>query len=89
MTTIQRIDVLSIGRVSLILGGAVGLVIGVLYFLLVLLAGSLVWAIAAWVGSVIGYMLITSILGMLYAWIYNIASSLIGGIKVELVYDES
>ena len=89
MTTIQRVGVMSVGGISLVLGGVIGLIIGGVYFLIVLLMGSFVWAVAAWIASVIGYMIITPLFGMLYAWLYNLASGLIGGIKVELVYDDS
>ena len=84
MTTLRRVGVMSVGKFSMVMCGFIGVLIGVIYFLVLLFVTDFIWALLALFGSVIGYGLIGFLGGLLYAWLYNVVAGIIGGIELEL-----
>lgn len=96
--TLKRIDAVSVGKVLAVLYGLLGLIIG-LVVTLVSIMGSAVGAAAsgsneAWFGLLFGagaivalpifYAVVGFIGGLIMSTLYNVASSWVGGIEVEL-----
>ena len=87
VTVIQKIDVLSAGKIGIIFGALIGFLIGILYFVVFLWIVEWFLALAGWIVCLIGYTIFTAIISMLYALIYNISARKVGGLKLYLKWE--
>ena len=89
MTVVRRIGVLSVAKITGVIGALVGLVFGIPFGVVAYFAGptsalgAAGWAVSAAVPLLYGALGVAG--GALYAWLYNIVSGWVGGIEVELV----
>ena len=81
MTTVRRLGVMSVGKISLVVYGLIAGLIGV--FVALFTAGPLT-ALGLLIGIPIFYGIIGFFGGILTAWIYNLVAGWVGGIKMEL-----
>ena len=84
MTVIQKIDVVSAGKIGIIFGALIGFLIGILYFIIFLWITEWFLALAGWLVCFIGYTIFIAITSMLYALLYNISARKVGGLKLYL-----
>ncbi len=87
MKEITRIDTLSAGRISAVIGAIFGFVVGIAWALLGIVI-AIVIDVGAWLVQIIGSTLVCAliafVLGVIYAAIYNLVADRVGGIRIEL-----
>ena len=95
---IKRIDVLSVAKITGIIAAAFGLFFGVIFFLFSSLFSSLFGAIlcnhgggTAMFGGIAGIFLLPILYGifgfiggLIQAFVYNLASGFVGGVRIEV-----
>lgn len=95
---LKRVGVLSSARISGATGAGLGLIIGVIYGLIVMVAGVAILSQSKSAGAgftILGglfaivlipifYGILAFIAGALYAFIYNVAAGFVGGLELEL-----
>ena len=84
MTVIKAIGVLSVAKISGVIGALVGLVFGIPFAVAIYFTGS-TWQVVAAVALPLLYGAAGFVGGALYAWLYNVVSGWVGGIEVDLV----
>lgn len=84
MTVIKAIGVLSVAKISGVIGALVGLVFGIPFAVVIYFTGS-TWQVVAAVALPLLYGAAGFVGGALYAWLYNVVSGWVGGIEVDLV----
>ena len=86
MTVVKAIGVLSVAKISGVIGALVGLVFGIPFGGIVYFTDPVSGAVGLML--VAGLPLLYGLLGFLgaalYAWLYNVLSGWIGGIEVDL-----
>ena len=95
---LKRVGILSMAKISGIVGAGLGLVIGVIYGLFVMVIGAALMSASGEgvgaIGGVIGgiamivivpvfYGVLSFIFGALYALIYNVAAGFVGGLEMD------
>ena len=95
---LKRVGILSMAKISGIVGAGLGLIIGVIYGLFMMVIGAALMSASGEgmgaVGGVIGgiamiiiipifYGVLSFIFGALYALIYNVAAGFVGGLEME------
>ncbi|MFH1448034.1 MAG: hypothetical protein ABIG39_04165 [Candidatus Micrarchaeota archaeon] len=80
---IERVDVLSVAKVSGVIGLGIGVIMGMIWGLLAAVSGSWVIAVIAFIGAPLFYGVIMFIGGAFYTWIYNVTAKRIGGVKMD------
>ena len=87
MKEIKRIDPVSVGRISAVIGAVVGFIAGLAMALLGT-AVAVVIHVGAWLVQIIGTTLVCAlgsfVGGVIYAAIYNLIAGRVGGIRIEL-----
>ena len=84
MTTVRRLGVMSVGKISLVVYGLIAGLIGVFVALVTLFTAGPLTALGLLIGIPIFYGIIGFFGGILTAWIYNLVAGWVGGIKIEL-----
>lgn len=84
MTVIRAIGVLSVAKISGVIGALVGLVFGIPFAVVTYFTGS-AWQVVAAFALPLLYGAAGFVGGALYAWLYNVVSGWVGGIEVNLV----
>ena len=86
MTVVKAIGVLSVAKISGVIGALVGLVFGIPFGLIVYFTDPVSGAVGLVLvaGLPLLYGLLGFLGGALYAWLYNVVSGWIGGIEVDL-----
>ena len=88
MTVVKRIGVLSVAKITGVIGAIAGLVVGIPVAIVAYFTGP-TWGVgvAGWLGLALLPLLYGAlgfVGGALYAWLYNVVSGWIGGIEVDL-----
>ena len=86
MTVVKAIGVLSVAKISGVIGVLVGLVFGIPFGLIVYFTDPVSGAVGLVLvaGLPLLYGLLGFLGGALYAWLYNIVARWVGGIEVDL-----
>jgi|SRR3989344_5094561 len=99
MVVVKRIGVWSVAKLEAVLMAIMGLIFGVIYFVMSLIIGALglgngdaaSFGLLAGLGVLgiiflpIFYGLLGLVMGALSAWLYNVIAGWIGGIEIEFV----
>ena len=84
MTTVRRVGVLSVGKITLVTYGLVAGVFGVLFALITAFTEGPLVALMVLIGTPIVYGIGGFLTGIFGAWLYNLVAGWVGGIKIEL-----
>lgn len=86
MTVVKAIGVLSVAKISGVIGALVGLVFGIPFGLIVYFTDPVSGAVGLVLvaGLPLLYGAVGFVGGALYAWLYNIVARWVGGIEVDL-----
>ena len=84
MTTVRRVGVLSVGKITLVTYGLVAGVFGVLFALITAFTEGPLVALMVLIGAPIVYGIGGFLTGIFGAWLYNLVAGWVGGIKIEL-----
>lgn len=84
MTIVKAIGVLSVAKITGVIGALIGLVFGIPFTVVYFTDPALGAGWLALVALPLLYGLVGFLGGALYAWLYNIVSRWVGGIEVDL-----
>lgn len=84
MKRLKSISVGSVFRISLILGAAAGVMVGLILFLVDLADHRVLEGVVTLVLAPILYGLLGAIVNAAMAWVYNLVAARLGGIELEL-----
>ncbi len=84
MTTVRRVGVMSVGKITLVSYGLLAGLVAVVFALITVFTEGMLAALGVLIGVAIIYPIIGFLGGLLGAWLYNVAAGWVGGIKIEL-----
>ena len=84
MATITKMDVMSYAKLSTVLNVFVGAILGIIYFLILLVSGNVAIGIAALIGTPIFLGIFGFITGAIGALIFNLAVKWSGGLELTI-----